>query len=160
MYDRASDDLKFMSLAIEEARLAYLSDEVPVGACIVCDGKVIARAHNTMEGDRNATMHAEIKAIEQACSVKQDRRLSDCTLYVTLEPCLMCTGALANARIGRVVYAAKDSIAGACGSVINTALYPSGLRCEIVGGVMENEAASLLSDFFAKKRAWKHNCKA
>lgn len=159
MDNQISDDLRFMSLAIEEARLAYLADEVPVGACIACEGEVIARSHNTMEGDRNAIRHAEIKAIEQACSVKKDRRLSDCTLYVTLEPCLMCTGALANARIGRVVYGARDSVAGACGSVINTALYPSGLRCEIIGGVMEYEAASLLSAFFAEKRAGKRTPK-
>ncbi len=152
MDPKFADDLKFMCFAIEEARLAYLDDEVPVGACIVCGGEVIARSHNTRERDRNAIRHAEITAIEQACLVKQDRRLSDCTLYVTLEPCLMCTGALANARIGRVVYAAKDSTAGACGSIINTALYPSGLRCEVVGGIMNDEASSLLSSFFAKKR--------
>lgn len=152
MNRQITEDLKFMSLAIEEAKLAYLDNEVPVGACIVCNGEVIARSHNTRERDQNAIRHAEITVIEQACLAKGDRRLSDCTLYVTLEPCLMCTGALANARIGRVVYGARDSIAGACGSVINTAIYPSGLRCEVVGGIMKDEASSLLSSFFAKKR--------
>ena len=146
-------DELYMRMALEQAKIARDMGEVPVGACIVCDGRVIALSHNTRETERNAIRHAEITAIEEACRVKNGWRLSDCTLYVTLEPCLMCTGALAGARIGRVVYGAKDSVGGACGSIINTARYPSGLKCPVEGGVLEKECAEIISFFFAKKRA-------
>lgn len=145
-------DKYFMSIAINEAKLALTEGEVPIGACIVCDGEVISKAHNTRESEKNAIRHAEITAIEHACNKLGGWRLNSCTIYVTLEPCLMCTGALANARIKRLVFAAKDSIGGACGSIINTSIYPSGLKCEIVSGICEEEVSELLSAFFASKR--------
>lgn len=146
------NDKYFMGIAINEARIALSEGEVPIGACIVCDGNVVSKAHNTRESEKNAIRHAEITAIEYACNKLGGWRLNNCTMYVTLEPCLMCTGALANARIKRLVFAAKDSIGGACGSIINTSIYPSGLKCEITSGICEKEASELLSAFFASRR--------
>ena len=144
-------DEEFMSLAISEAEKARNEDEVPVGAIIVRNGEVIARAYNTREYGKNALYHAEIKAIDEACKVLGGWRLVGCTMYVTLEPCPMCAGAIINARIERVVYGAPDHKAGAFGTMINLTDYPL-FKPQITSGVMQEECAKILSDFFKAKR--------
>ena len=141
----------FMRQAIDEAKRAYELDEVPVGAIIVKDGRVIARAFNTRERDKNALCHAEIKAIDEACRTLGGWRLVGCTLYVTLEPCPMCAGAISNAHLEGVVYGASDFKAGALGTVFNLNDYPV-FKPEVVGGVLGDECATLLTDFFRGKR--------
>ncbi len=145
---------KYMLQAIELAKKAAESGEVPVGALVVEDstGEVLARAYNLRESKRSATAHAEILAIEDACKRRESWRLSGCTLYVTLEPCPMCAGAIINSRIDRVIYGAKDALAGCCGSVINFNSYPFNHAFELVGGICEEECAALLQDFFKIKR--------
>lgn len=145
------NDEELMSLAIEEARLAYKEDEVPVGAIIVRNGEIIARAHNTREQDKNPLYHAEIKAIDEACKKLGGWRLVGCTLYVTLEPCPMCAGAIINSRIERVVYGAQDNKAGAFGTMINLTDYPL-FKPQIIGGILKDECSLLLSSFFKNKR--------
>lgn len=144
---------EFMELAILEARKALLLKEVPVGAVIVKDGIVIARGHNLRETLRKATSHAEIIAIDEACTKLNGWRLFGCDMYVTLEPCPMCAGALVNARIDRIIYGATDYKRGACGSIYNIG-HDERLnhRLEIVGGVMEEECLELLKNFFVEKR--------
>ena len=146
-------DLYFMNIALELAKIAEKSGEVPVGAVIVDKkGEIISKAHNLRETQKNALAHAELIAIEDACKAFGGWRLSDCTLYVTLEPCPMCTGAIVNSRIKRVVFGAYDMQAGCCGSVVNFNAYPFNHSFEIVGGIMENECRELLTGFFNKKR--------
>lgn len=142
-----------MKLAIEEARKAFILDEVPVGAVIVKDDKVVASAHNSREIMKDATSHAEIIAIREACRALGGWRLMDCDMYVTLEPCPMCAGAMVNARIRRIVFGAFDLRAGACGSIMNIA-EDSRLnhRIEVVSGVLEEECRKLMQDFFREKR--------
>lgn len=142
-----------MRLAIEEARKAFILDEVPVGAVIVKDDKVVASAHNSREIMKDATSHAEIIAIREACRALGGWRLMDCDMYVTLEPCPMCAGAMVNARIRRIVFGAFDLRAGACGSIMNIA-EDSRLnhRIEVVSGVLEEECRKLLQNFFREKR--------
>ena len=142
---------KYMRQAIDLAKIAMTQDEVPVGAIIVRDDKVIARAYNTREKDKNALYHAEIKAIDEACKALGGWRLVGCTMYVTLEPCPMCAGAIVNSRIEKVVYGAPDNKAGAFGTMINLTDYPL-FKPEIVGGVLKEECAQLLSTFFKSKR--------
>ncbi len=142
---------EYMRQALDLARVAMEEDEVPVGAIIVKDDKVIARAYNTREKDKNALYHAEIKAIDEACRALGGWRLVGCTMYVTLEPCPMCAGAIVNARIEKVVYGAPDNKAGAFGTMINLNDYPL-FKPEIVGGVLKDECAQLLSTFFKLKR--------
>lgn len=144
-------DVEFMRLAIEQARLAEAEDEVPVGAIIVRNGEVIASAYNTREYGKNALYHAEIKAIDKACKVLGGWRLVGCTMYVTLEPCPMCAGAIVNARIERVVFGAPDHKAGAFGTMLNLTSYPL-FKPSITGGVLLDECSSLLSQFFKNKR--------
>ena len=144
-------DIFYMGEALAEARIAALRDEVPVGAVMVRDGEIIARASNTREVDKNPLSHAEIKIINDTCRALGGWRLTRCTLYVTLEPCPMCAGAIINSRIERVVFGAYDNKAGAFGTMINLTDYPL-FKPEIEGGVMKDECASLLSDFFKKKR--------
>ena len=146
------EDAAWMARALQLAHEALQTQDVPVGAVMVRDGEEIASAANRREADGSATAHAELLCVEQACRRLGRWRLSDCTLYVTLEPCPMCAGALINARIGRVVYGAKDAKAGACGSVLNMDAYPLNHRLKAVGGVMECECAAVLSRFFANKR--------
>ncbi len=141
-------DEKFMLLAIEEAKKAAEHGDVPIGAVIVRNGEVIASAHNEREATCDATAHAETTAVRQACQALGGWHLTNCTLYVTLEPCPMCAGAIINSRISRVVFGAFDSREGSFGSLINLTAYPYSSRPEIVGGVMENECKALLSDFF------------
>ena len=144
---------EYMRLALAEARAALDVDEVPVGAVIVRRGRVIAAAHNQREVLRDPTAHAEMIAITQAAQAVGDWRLEDCALYVTLEPCAMCAGAIVLARIPTLVFGARDPKTGACGSVFSIVTDPRlNHRAELVEGVLERECASLLRDFFATKR--------
>ena len=146
------EDEEFMKLALEESRLAAKEDEVPIGAIIVRGGKVIARAHNRRESSRCATHHAEILAIEDACRALGGWRLPDTTLYVTLEPCAMCAGAIINARIPRVVFGASDVRFGALGSLFDLNSLPLNHKAEVVSGVLKEEAKDTLSEYFRAKR--------
>lgn len=143
-----------MMQAIRQAKLAFQADEVPVGAVILRDGRVLAQAHNGREQLRDPTAHAEMLAITQAASSLSDWRLEGCTLFVTLEPCPMCAGAILLARIPRVVFGATDPKAGAVESLYRLLDDPRlNHRCEIVSGIMADECGSLLTEFFAAKRA-------
>ncbi len=142
----------FMSLALEQAEKAFGEAEVPVGAVITCGNKVIATGYNKREGLNNALCHAEIEAINEACRALSSWRLDDCTMYVTLEPCPMCTGAIINSRINTVVFGAYDEKAGCMGGLINLTELPLGHRPKIIGGYMEKEAQKLISDFFSELR--------
>lgn len=146
------EDVGYMREAMALAKMAEDIDEVPVGALVVRDGKVIARAYNTRETSKCATHHAEILAIEEACRTLGGWRLPGCTLYVTMEPCCMCAGAIINARIPRVVYGAPDLRFGAFGSLINLAEIPLNHKPEIVGGVLGEENVDILRSYFKKKR--------
>ncbi len=146
------DDEKFMRRALELARLAASLGEVPVGAVIVKDGKIIAEGYNRREADKNATAHAELIAIDKACRALGGWRLFDCELYVTLEPCPMCAGAIVNSRIKRVVCAAKDPRAGAFGSLLNLNFYPLNHKPKIEFGLFGGESAELLRSFFGRLR--------
>ena len=150
--DVTDEDIVFMREAMSLATMAEEIDEVPVGALIVRDGKVIAKAYNTREHSKCATHHAEILAIEQACRTLGGWRLPGCTLYVTMEPCAMCAGAIINARIPRVVFGAPDLRFGAFGSLINLADVPLNHKPEIVGGVLKDENIEILRSYFKKKR--------
>ena len=141
-----------MDLAIEEAKLAEGEDEVPIGAVIVHRGKVIARAHNTREGSKCATHHAEILAIEEACRTLGGWRLPETELYVTLEPCAMCAGAIINARIPTVIYGAPDIRFGAFGSLLDLSELPLNHKPEIRRFHRAEECKSLLGEYFKKKR--------
>lgn len=146
------EDIKFMRRAMELARCAEELDEVPVGAVLVRDGEIIAEAYNTREGDKCATHHAEILAIERGCSALGGWRLIGTTLYVTMEPCAMCAGAIINARVPRVVYGTRDIRFGAFGSLIDLAAVPLNHTPEVVGGVLEDECRDMLTSYFRKKR--------
>lgn len=146
------EDILYMREAMDLAHRAEDIDEVPIGALIVRDGKVIARAYNTRETSKCATHHAEILAIEEACRVLGGWRLPGCTLYVTMEPCAMCAGAIINARIPRVVYGAPDLRFGAFGSLINLAEVPLNHRPELLGNVLRDENVEILRNYFKKKR--------
>jgi len=147
-----SEDARFMRAAIDEAVKAADAGEVPVGAVVVKDGRIVVGAHNRREGWHDATAHAELLAISAAGRMLGGWRLSDCTLYVTLEPCAMCAGSIVNARVGRVVFGAHDAVAGAMGSVLNLPRYPLGAAPEVTGGVLAAECAALLQRFFKEKR--------
>ena len=146
-------DELFMQQALELARTAAAEGEVPVGCVIVQDGTVIGRGHNRRETGRSALAHAEIEAIAEACRRLGGGRLWQATLYVTLEPCPMCAGAIINARIPRVVIGAMDPKAGSCGSVVNLFDLPYNHRPEITRGVLEDACASELRTFFRTLRA-------
>ena len=145
-------DSYFMNQAIDEARIASEMGEVPVGAVIVKDGKVIGRGRNTRETGKTALGHAEIMAIGQACAELGGWRLMGCTLYVTMEPCSMCAGAIISARIPKVICAVKDAKAGAFGSVLNVNSYPLNHKTDISFGLMENKSRELIGEFFEKLR--------
>ena len=142
-----------MAEAIAQAKKAVKKDEVPVGAVIVRDGRIIARAYNRRETRKNPLAHAEILAIAQAARRLGGWRLSGCTLYVTLEPCPMCTGAIINARIDEVVFGAYDPKAGAFGSLYNLAEGRLNHTPRVIGGVLAEEASGLLKSYFQGKRA-------
>lgn len=143
----------FMARALELAQLAADMGEVPVGAVVVKDNRIIGEGYNRRETDGNAVAHAEIIAIEAACRALGSWRLENCTLYVTLEPCAMCTGAIINSRIKMVVFSAEDYKAGAMGGLCDLTKLPFNHTPEVIIGVMEEEARSLLKSFFAKLRA-------
>lgn len=143
---------EFMKIAYDEAKIAFQEGEVPVGAVIVKDGEIIAKARNNREHTGDATGHAEMLAIREACKVLGGWHLEKCELYVTLEPCPMCMGAIINSRMGKVVYGAKDAKAGACGSVLNMCAYPLNHKPIVEGGFMKEECAELLTDFFKDRK--------
>jgi tRNA(adenine34) deaminase len=146
-------DEHFMREALRQAARAYAAGEVPVGAVIVRAGRVIARAFNQVELLKDATAHAEMLALTQAEEVTGDWRLTDCTLYVTKEPCPMCAGAVVHTRLTRVVFGARDPKAGAAGSAMNLLQFPTlNHRCEITGGVCEQDCRTLLQNFFTEQR--------
>ena len=148
----SSVDLKYMEMALAEAKAAAQEGEIPVGAVIVKDGEIIAAAHNNREATGDATGHAELLAIRRACEALGGWHLEKCTLYVTLEPCPMCMGAIVNSRLGKVVFGAKDAKAGACGSVIDLRSYPLNHKPKVEHGFMKEECVAVLSDFFKSKR--------
>lgn len=144
----------FMSMALREAEQAVQEEEVPVGAIIVCHGAIIARDHNRREQLKDPTAHAEMLAITQAAAALNSWRLEDCTLYVTLEPCPMCAGAIVQARVPLLVYGAEDPKAGACGTLFSiTEDRRLNHQCETLGGVLAAPCGQILSDFFAQQRA-------
>lgn len=147
----------WMQEALAQAEIAASCGEVPVGAVVVRDGEIIGRGYNRRETDASAIAHAEILAIEAACRAVGSWRLHGCTLYVTLEPCPMCTGAIVNARIERVVYGLKDPAAGCCGSVLNINRYPFSHAFELTSGVCEEACANILQSFFRARRKEKRN---
>ena len=150
---RLSEDIAFMQLALEQARAAEALGEVPVGAVVVLDGEVIASAHNRREIDASPSAHAEFLALSQASTALARWRLSHCTVYVTLEPCLMCAGLMHQARIARCVYGAADPKAGALGSLYAVHEDSRLNHCfEVEAGVCADECAELLSNFFARLR--------
>lgn len=147
-------DHYFMGEALRQAAKAYAAEEVPVGAVVVREGRVLARAFNQVELLKDATAHAEMLALTQAEEALGDWRLTDCTLYVTKEPCPMCAGAIVHVRLARVVFGALDPKAGAAGSALNLLQFPTlNHRCAITSGVREPECRALLQRFFADKRA-------
>ena len=149
------EDIRFMREAISLAKEAEAIDEVPVGAVVVKDGEIIARASNRRETSRCATHHAELICINEACAALGGWRLPGVTLYVTLEPCAMCAGAIINARIPRVVYGASDHRFGALGSLVDLSKIPFNHIPEVEGGVLGEECSSLLTEYFRKKRTQK-----
>ncbi len=142
-------DEDFMLLALDEARLAADEGEVPVGAVMVKNGKVIASARNRRENERDATAHAEILCIRRASQALGGWNLHDCELYVTLEPCPMCTGAAINARLSRIVFGAFDEKAGSVGSLTDLTALPYNHRPRVTGGILREECSALLKEFFA-----------
>ena len=146
------DDLAYMDMALELAREAARDGEVPVGCVIVCRDQVVGRGRNRREKGRSALAHAEIEAIEEACRTLGGWRLWECTLYVTLEPCPMCAGAIINARLRRVVFGATDAKAGSCGSVCNLFSMDYNHHPAVEQGICEAEASELLTAFFQNLR--------
>lgn len=146
-------DAYFMGEALRLARKAYEADEVPVGAVVVREGRIVGRAYNQVEMLKDATAHAEMLAITQAEAAVGDWRLTDCDLYVTKEPCPMCAGALVHVRMRRVIFGCTDERAGAAGGIMNLLQMPLlNHRCEITSGVLRDDCSAMLQDFFRKKR--------
>ncbi len=147
------DDQEAMQAALDEARLAGESGEVPIGAVVVCEGEVIARGQNRLLRDLDPTAHAEIVALRAAAAAVANYRLPGCTLYVTLEPCAMCAGAMIHARLDRLVFAAADPKAGAAGSVLTVLNHPQlNHQMLVEQGILAEEAAELLRGFFRERR--------
>lgn len=153
MKQMLTKDEKYMLEAIKEAKKAESKDEVPVGAIIVLNDKIIARAHNLKENSQTATNHAEVLAINKANKKLSSWRLIDATMYVTLEPCLMCAGAIIQSRIKKVVYGAKDLKAGAIESIINiNDIKTINHHIEVTHGILEEQCSSIISNYFKNKR--------
>ncbi|MBV7509611.1 tRNA adenosine(34) deaminase TadA [Bacillus sp. sid0103] len=153
-------DEHFMKEAIKEAKKAEQLNEVPIGAVIVIDGKIVARAHNLRESEQNAVAHAELLAIDQACKERGSWRLEESTLYVTLEPCPMCAGAIILSRVNRVVYGAADPKGGCVGTLMNLLEDDRfNHQSDVTRGVLEEECGQMLSDFFRKIRERKKQAK-
>ena len=146
------DNEYFMDQAIALAKEAAQEGEVPVGAVVVLGDKIVGTGRNRRENNKNALAHAEIEAINEACRTLGGWRLWQCDMYVTLEPCPMCTGAIINSRIKRLIYGASDCKAGSCGSVVNLFELPYNHKPEIVSGIKKDECAELLSEFFKALR--------
>lgn len=146
------DNEYFMDQAIALAKEAAQQGEVPVGAVVVLGDKIVGTGRNRREKSKNALAHAEIEAINEACRTLGGWRLWQCDMYVTLEPCPMCTGAIINSRIKRLIYGASDCKAGSCGSVVNLFELPYNHKPEIVSGIKKDECAELLSEFFKALR--------
>lgn len=150
------EKIKFMKEALKEAQKSYKKEEIPVGAIIVKDGKIIARGHNLKETKTDPTKHAEIIAIQKACKKLQTWRLTGCTMYVTLEPCSMCAGSLIQSRLDKVVIGTMDEKTGACGSVLNLLSdYKFNHTVQIETGIMQEECKTILQQFFKEIRAKK-----
>ena len=148
-----AEDERFMQLALEEARQAAEEGEVPIGAVVVCDGEVVARAHNRRETDADPSAHAEFSAMLEASRALGRWRLTGCTVYVTLEPCLMCAGLMVNARIDRCVYGASDPKGGALGTLYDVSADPRlNHAFAVTPGVLADESAELLRSFFRSRR--------
>ena len=148
-----NENLDYLRAAIAEAQSAEASGEVPIGAIIVNNGKIIGRGQNRVLRDSDPTAHAEIVALRAAGQALKNYRLEDCTLYVTKEPCAMCAGAILHARISRLVYAAPDPKAGACGSVLSVMNHPQLThKVEVVSGLLAEECGALLTTFFRSRR--------
>ncbi|MGM9971954.1 MAG: nucleoside deaminase [Anaeroplasmataceae bacterium] len=145
-------DIKYMKLAIEEAKKAYKHNEVPVGCVIVCDNKVIAKAYNKREGSQNSLYHAEILCINKACKKLKSWRLDECDIYVTLEPCPMCSGAIIQSKIKNIYYGAKDYKTGFAGGKFNVFDIKFNYSPNVIGGIMEDECQILIKDFFKMLR--------
>ena len=143
-----ADDIRYMKMALDEAMCAYDNEEVPVGAIVVCKGRVIARAHNLTETLTDVTAHAEMQAITAAANHLGGKYLTDCTLYVTVEPCIMCAGALGWAQLGRLVYGAPDDKRG-YRRFAPQALHP---KTEVTAGILESDCADLMKRFFTERR--------
>ena len=151
---------KFMQEALKEARKAYKKLEIPVGAVIVRDGEIIAKAHNIKEEKKDTTKHAEILAIQKASKKLGTWRLNDCEMYVTLEPCPMCAGAIIQARLKKIYIGTMDEKTGACGSVLNLLEdYKFNHIVEVENGIMKQECESMLKEFFVKLREYKKSIK-
>lgn len=150
------EDQCYMRLALSQANLAACLGETPVGAVIVKNHRIVSAAFNRRELDKNALAHAEMIAIDYACRALGGWRLFGCTLYVTLEPCPMCAGAIINARIQRVVYGASDPKAGSLGSMVNLASFPYNHKPDVQGGLYAEESAGMLQQFFQQLRRRNH----
>lgn len=147
------EDAYYMGLALEEAEKAAALGEIPIGAVLVQEGEVISRAHNLREMNQDATAHAEVLVIREACAKLKRWRLSGCTLYVTVEPCPMCSGAIVNGRIDRVVYGCPDVKAGGAESIFNIITNPNLNHCaEVTSGVLEQDCAQVMKTFFQRRR--------
>ncbi len=143
---------KFMLLALQQAEKAFAEDEVPIGAVVVKNGEIISAGYNRRDKCKNALLHAEMTAIYNACQKLGGWRLWECDLYVTLEPCPMCTGAIINSRIRNVYYGAKNPKAGCCESVLNLFDYPFNHKPNVTGGILEEECGKIMTQFFLKVR--------
>lgn len=155
--EKMTDDEKFMKAAMQQAKKAYALDEVPIGCVIVRDGEIIARGYNRRNTDHNAVSHAEINAIRKASRRLGDWRLEGCTIYITLEPCQMCAGAIVQARLDRAVIACRNAKAGCAGSVLNILQIPQfNHQVEITEGVLQEECSEMLSRFFRELREKKN----
>lgn len=143
------DDTRFMKIALEEARKAYEEDEIPIGAVITCKGQIVARAHNLTETLNDVTAHAEMQAITAAANTLGGKYLPECMLYVTVEPCIMCAGAIGWSQIRRIVYGASDDKRGYHTFAVKPPFHP---KAQIISGVMAEEAAALMQRFFKSKR--------
>lgn len=151
------NDKKFMEIALKEAKIAFTKEEVPVGAVVIFEGKVISKAHNSVEEQKDATLHAELTAIRGASLYLKRWRLTGCTLFTTLEPCVMCAGAIILSRVDRLVYGAKDLRHGGDGSLISLMREKHPIhKVEITSGICEEESAKLMREFFYERRRKKN----
>lgn len=147
--DMAQQDITFMKEALLEAKKAYVLDETPIGAVVVYQGKIIGRGSNRRNTDKNALAHAEIIAINEACAAMGDWRLEECTIYITLEPCPMCAGAIVQSRLPRVVFGTRSPKAGFGGSIINVLqMNELNHQCDVIEDVCKEECSTLIKDYF------------